>query len=196
MKTLLSIFTLSILILFGFDLSPSWAKQKPAVEIYPYDSNVYTSLRQTPENRSYQTAPSYYTQHKSQNNVLLTKPETSLTYQDFVTIADNAVNALIKQRSEHFISLISPNMLRHFGADKIERNVLSTLTPYFDEFKAFDTKMTVAPTRDSWNNEGYSFYQTFKTKSGGTKKFVIQLVIENGRIVVANLTPDISSPYK
>lgn len=190
MKTILS-FLLAVLILCGANSSLVAAKSKPAVEIYPYD-NSYTSLQRSMHTR--QDMSQYNRQ--PHNTTLLTQPEASLSYKDFMAVADQTVNALIQRDSDGFVRRVSPNMVRHFGANKIEKNVASTLIPFFQSFKSFDTKMTVAPTRDAWNNEGYSFYQTFKTKSGAEKDFVVQLVIENGRIVVANLTPDVSSPYK
>lgn len=190
MKTIFS-FLLSVVILSSVGISFAFAKSKPAVEIFPYD-NAYSSLQRSIQPRN---DMSQYTR-QPHNQAILTKPETSLSYKDFMNVADQTVNSLIQRNSDGFIHRVSPNMVRHFGAHKIEKNVVSTLIPYFQEFKSFDTKMTVAPTRDAWNNEGYSFYQTFKTKAGAEKEFVVQLVIENGRIVVANLTPDVSSPYK
>ena len=189
------------LIAISINASDAEAKKSPALEIFPYNQMTSPQFQQVqPTQQTYQqrrnfnaydTAPIVH-----QKKVIFQAPRLNLSYEDFLTYADKSVNYLIRNRSDHFIANISPNMLQYFGPEKLEQNVASTLVPYFSNFKAFEKDMTVAPTRDAWGNEGYSFYQSFLTKSGDRKKFVLQMVIEDGQIVVANLTPDIESPYQ
>ncbi len=164
--------------------APASAKKKPSLEIFPYggfgtffsgtSSATMAPVIQQAESKTLQTVDK----------------------KDFVSRADTALVHLIQGNDQQFIAAISTNMLRHFGPDKLQKNVVSALIPYFQEFKEFETKMTIVPTRDSWDNEGYSLYQSFKTKDGAKKSFLIQMIVEGEDIVVANLTPDVKSPYK
>lgn len=164
--------------------APASAKKKPSLEIFPYGgSNTFFS-----GTSSATMAPVI---QRAESKTLET-----IDKQNFVTQADTALIHLIQGNQEKFIASISTNMLRHFGPDKLQKNVVSALIPYFQQFKEFDTKMTIVPTRDSWDNEGYSLYQSFKTKDGAKKSFLIQMIVEGDAIVVANLTPDVKSPYK
>lgn len=167
--------------------TPVMAKKKPSVEIYPYGAPVsggwVQSLPETMKNPNGTHAQD-----------AVNTPNKA--YEIFTIHADQAINALISRDEEAFVNMVSPNMVNHFGYSKLKDNVISVLIPFFNNFKQFDSDLTIAPTRDAWGNEGYSFYQRFITKSGETKPFLIQLVEENGSIVVANLTPDVVSPYK
>lgn len=181
----------------------AFAKKSPDLEIFPYDKNIQPSFMKQNQRVSGYTDHSnqhrFQTQSRaSQSNqrVVFQAPNLNLSYQDFLSHADRAVNALMKNNAGRFVSMVSPNMLQYFGPEKLEMNVVSTLVPYFQDFKQFDTNMTIAPTRDAWGNEGYSFYQSFLTRGGDKKRFVLQMVIEDGQIVVANLTPDVGSPYQ
>lgn len=199
-------------------ISVAHAKKRPSLEVFPYNRQITNKAAPVMNHNGFpnrplqqnwianpqptlnmnaqpqQMAPTPYNQYSEK--VVFKAPDLKLSYEDFITHADKNVNYLIKNDNNSFLSNISPNMMQYFGPDKLEQNIASTLVPFFNDFKQFDKNMTVAPTRDAWGNEGYSFYQSFITKSGDRKKFVLQMVIEDGQIVIANLTPDIESPYQ
>lgn len=121
--------------------------------------------------------------------------EASAGFRPYYFLADKAVVALIEGKDDVFFDMTSQNLITHFTKEKVQKNVKTSLLPFFEGFQAFNEDLDVAPTTDSWGSNGYSFYQSFKNMSGETKYFLVQVVVEDGKMMIANLTPDAKTPY-
>lgn len=120
-------------------------------------------------------------------------PVTPLQYSAFKEVADRAIISLAKGNPDPFLDNVSPNMKEYFSEARIVNNTLTQVLPYFQTMARLEDQARVARTVDSWGNEGFSFYRTFVTRTGETRNFLIQIVKEDNRLVIANLTPDLQT---
>lgn len=121
--------------------------------------------------------------------------EASAGYRPYQVVADKAVLALIEGKDDVFFEMTSRNLIAHFKKEKVQKNIKESLLPFFQDFGVFNEDIDVSQTTDHWESQGYSFYQSFKTTSGETKHFLVQVVVEDGNMVIANLSPDARTPY-
>jgi hypothetical protein len=85
---------------------------------------------------------------------------------------------------------ISPNMAGRVGADAIRRNLDAKVAPFFTQAKEIGKSVTVAETTDAFGSRGYVYYMYIVAKTGERRPFVVYVVNENGRTVVANVLTD------
>lgn len=98
-----------------------------------------------------------------------------------------AVSALATGDAEAFKGLLSPNFVAVLDEATIDGVVHSQLLPFFSDFAQSGRTTYVTGTQDQFGSEGLAFYTSIINAAGDERPFVIYMVEENGRLVVANL---------
>ena len=85
---------------------------------------------------------------------------------------------------------ISPNMAGKAGVDAVRRYLSSKVAPFFMEAKEVGKSVTVATTTDAFGSRGFVYYMYMLSKTGELRPFVLYVVNEGGKTVVANVIVD------
>ncbi len=85
---------------------------------------------------------------------------------------------------------ISANMTARVGADAIRRNLTDKVVPFFAAAGSIGRSVTITQTTDAFGSRGFAYYMYIVGKSGAQRAFVLYVVDENGRMVVANILTD------
>ena len=86
-------------------------------------------------------------------------------------------------------ALISPNLARQAGRETVARVVREQFLPFFADF-ASRGPTTITRTTDQFGNRGFAYYTYAVARDGTRRPFVLYVVRENDRLVVANLLVD------
>jgi hypothetical protein len=105
-------------------------------------------------------------------------------YQELL---QQAVDLLARGDAAGFAPLLSANLRQAAGEATVTRVIREQLIPFFADFQEFGGSTTVTNATDAYGNEGLSFYKSIRTRAGAERPFVIYIVEEAGRPVVANL---------
>jgi hypothetical protein len=82
--------------------------------------------------------------------------------------------------------MISPNLRAQAGAEAVAQVVRAQVIPFFADFEKRGGT-TITQTTDQFGSQGFTYY-TYAIPAGGQPKpFVLYMVREAGRIVVANV---------
>jgi hypothetical protein len=108
----------------------------------------------------------------------------SEAYNGLVSAAESA---LVAGDADAFKGLLSPNFVAVLDEATIDGVVQSQLIPFFSDFAEPGRTTYVTNTQDQFGSEGFAFYTSILTVGGEERPFVIYMVEENGRLVVANL---------
>ncbi|QHT71201.1 hypothetical protein GXP67_33390 [Rhodocytophaga rosea] len=103
--------------------------------------------------------------------------------------AEWVVQLLISGNITGFKENFSPNFLRQLGAAEVEKVCTTIFLPFFSGAEKLSNSATVTMTTDAFGSTGYAFYLSFINQHE-EKHFVIYMVSEDNRIVVANLLPN------
>ena len=98
-----------------------------------------------------------------------------------------AVSALVAGDADAFKGLLSPNSVAVLDEETIDGVVQSQLIPSFSDFAESGRSTYITNTQDQFGSEGFAFYTSIRTARREERPFVIYMVEENGRLVVANL---------
>jgi hypothetical protein len=104
-------------------------------------------------------------------------------------MAESLVEHLIAGRATVVIGHFSPNFREHLGLSTVEWVFNEQMLPFFAGASGLGNGCTVTYTHDAFGSRGYAFYLTLKGP-GGLKPFVMYMVREDGRIVLANVVLD------
>jgi hypothetical protein len=102
-------------------------------------------------------------------------------------LLEESLTTLSDGDGEAFKRFLSPNLIARVGAEAVDTVVQQQLLPFFAGCQGFGDRTTVAHATDSDGNEGLSFYKTAIGADSAERPFVIYIVEEAGRPVVANL---------
>jgi len=102
-------------------------------------------------------------------------------------LIEEAAAALAAGDVAHFRQLLSPNLVRSNGAERIDAVIQAQMLPFFAGYRGFGNQTTILNTSDQFGSEGLSFYKTVVGADGAERPVVIYVVEEDGRPVVANL---------
>jgi hypothetical protein len=102
-------------------------------------------------------------------------------------VLEQALSALAAGDAAGFRRLLSPNLIGSNGAERIAAVIEAQMLPFFAGYQGLGKETTVLNTSDQFGNEGLSFYKTAIGADGAERPFVIYIVEEDGRPVVANL---------
>jgi hypothetical protein len=101
-------------------------------------------------------------------------------------LADWAVEKLRKGDVDAVIQQFSPNFIDYLGLQQVQSVFKKEMVPFFAGSTGLENSTTVTKTHDSFGSSGFAFYMSLNT-GGQVKPFVMYLVKENDRIVLANL---------
>lgn len=104
----------------------------------------------------------------------------------FRQVAEWAVARLRAGDAASVIGQFSPNFTQHLGQPTVERVFQEQMLPFFTGSTGLANGTTITMTHDSFGSEGFAFYLTLASPQGN-RPFVLYVVNENNRIVVANL---------
>lgn len=106
--------------------------------------------------------------------------------QPYEQLAKEVINQLIKGDIDGLRENFSPNFLNQIGSETFEKVCAEIIMPFFADAQALGNSSTVTHTTNSFGNTGFAFYWTVMTNAE-EKPFIIYMVWEDTRIVVANL---------
>jgi hypothetical protein len=87
--------------------------------------------------------------------------------------------------------LISPNMRAQAGAAAVARFLEKEIMPFFAGFPEQAGSRTITRTTDQFGSAGFTYYLYASPRGGGERRpFVVYVVNEGGRPVVANVLVD------
>jgi len=101
-------------------------------------------------------------------------------------LAEEVLRGLMQGHAAPLRSYFSTNFLNQIGIQAFEQVCAELLLPFFVTASALGQSSTITYTTDAFGNTGFAFYRTVKEDTT-EKPFIIYMVEENGRIVVANL---------
>jgi hypothetical protein len=105
----------------------------------------------------------------------------------FRKVAEQFVAAAAAGKGETLVELLSPNIKERAGADAVRSTMEGQVLPFFADHAAIGNSTTVTNTTDASGNAGFAFYMWSVPKSGEKKPFVVYVVSENGKTVIANV---------
>ena len=83
--------------------------------------------------------------------------------------------------------MISPSMRERAGEQAVRRVVAAEVLPFFADFKEIGKSVTIANTTDQFGNAGFVYYLYAMSRDAERRPFVVYVVREGGRPVVANV---------
>jgi hypothetical protein len=107
--------------------------------------------------------------------------------EPYRSLMSAAVDALARGDAVTFKGLLSPNFMAVLDEATIDAVVQSQLLPFFSDFAEPGRTTYITDAQDQFGSEGFAFYTSIITAGGEERPFVIYIVEENGRLVVANL---------
>lgn len=107
--------------------------------------------------------------------------------QEYSNLVGAAVTALASGDVEGFKSLMSPNFLAALDDATVNNVIQSQMVPFFAEFDRPGSSTFITDNTDQFGSTGFAFYTSIITTNGEERPFVIYMVEEGGRLVVANL---------
>ena len=85
---------------------------------------------------------------------------------------------------------ISPNLTARVSAPVVTRNLSDKVIPFFAGTKEVGRSVTITQTTDGFGSRGFAYYMYAVPASGAQRPFVLYVVDENGKMVVANILVD------
>ncbi|MBD0255663.1 MAG: hypothetical protein ICV83_08075 [Cytophagales bacterium] len=104
-------------------------------------------------------------------------------------LAESLVDTLIRGHVSIVLRHFSPNFRDHLGLDTVEWVFNQQMLPFFAGATGLGNSCTTTYTHDAFGSQGYAFYFTLNSPDG-EKPFVMYMVRESGRIVLANVVLD------
>jgi hypothetical protein len=128
--------------------------------------------------------------HEASVDTYLEMQEESAPFREK---AEWVVQQLISGNITGFKENFSPNFIRQLGIEEVENVCNTQFLPFFSGAEKISNSATVTMTTDAFGSIGYAFYLSVH-KENLEKPFVIYMVSEEKRIVVANLLPNKTYP--
>lgn len=85
-----------------------------------------------------------------------------------------------------FKRLLSVKLLDRLGFAATEAKLKEEVLPFFANYVPTSEGERITPTQDIFGNTGFAFYRVAVDKNGVRKPFFVQVVKEDGRLVIAN----------
>jgi hypothetical protein len=106
--------------------------------------------------------------------------------EPFNALAEEVISQLMEGDASGLRTHFSPNFLNQIGQHTFEQVCEDLLVPFFKTAHALGKSSTVTYTTNAFGSTGFAFYRTI-IEGVNEKPFIIYMVQENGRIVVANV---------
>ena len=114
----------------------------------------------------------------------LEMPERSAAFR---SVADEFIAAAKAGNGAKVEGMISPNLTARAGRDVVQRNLSQQVMPFFAELKEIGRSVTITQTTDGFGSTGFAFYMYRVPAAGDPQPFVVYVVEEGGKTVVANI---------
>jgi hypothetical protein len=164
---------------------PAFSAHEKAQQLQSWTQELLKTLEeeQAIENKlpSQQPIP-----HEASVDTYLEMQEKSAPFREK---AEWVVQQLISGNITGFKENFSPNFIRQLGMEEVENVCNTHFLPFFSGAEKISNSATVTLTTDAFGSTGYAFYLSV-LKQNIEKPFVIYMVSEDNRIVVANLLPN------
>ena len=85
---------------------------------------------------------------------------------------------------------ISPNLAARVGPEVVNRNLTDKVMPFFAAAKDVGKSVTITQTTDGFGSRGFAYYMYIVPASGSQRPFVLYVVDEKGKMVIANILVD------
>ena len=105
----------------------------------------------------------------------------------FRKVAEQFVAAAAAGKGATLVEMLSPNIKERAGADAVRSTMEGQVLPFFADHASIGNSTTITNTTDASGNAGFAFYMWSVPKSGEQKPFVVYVVNENGKTVIANI---------
>jgi hypothetical protein len=112
---------------------------------------------------------------------------TSPGAKAYETAADAAVALLVKGDVAGFKKRLSPKMIERLGEAPMEASLKNQILPFFADYERAGKTIAITETQDIFGHTGFAVYKSFLAKEGNEKPFIVYVVSEKNRLVVANL---------
>jgi hypothetical protein len=101
---------------------------------------------------------------------------------------DAFVAAAIAGDTARVATMISPSMRERAGREAVQRVVTTQVLPFFADAASLGRSVTVTNTTDQFGHTGFAYYLYATAKGSGEQRpFVLYVVAEGGKPVVANV---------
>lgn len=117
----------------------------------------------------------------------LEMPERSASFR---RVADEFIAAAADGEAAKAHGMISSNLAERAGAEVVKQNLSGQVLPFFAQLEEIGRSVTITQTTDGFGSTGFAFYMYLVPKSGEPRPFVIYVVEEKGKTVVANILVD------
>jgi hypothetical protein len=131
---------------------------------------------------------------QQESSQVIEMPEADMsTYLDmqenagpYAQLAEEVIKQLIEGNISGLRENFSLKFLNQIGYETFEKVCAEIIMPFFENARTLGNSSTVTHTTNSFGNTGFAFYRTI-IADGVEKPFIIYMVWEDTRIVVANL---------
>ncbi len=111
-------------------------------------------------------------------------PDESPGYEE---VEETFLDFAVAQDLDNMVEMVSPSGLNEHGIDTVKEYYANDVVPFFSDFVKLHNVSGIAPAWDEYGHKGISRYLYSVTKSGAVKPFAIQLLIEDGKVVVGKV---------
>ncbi len=162
---------------------PGYSQDQKAGHLQNWTQQLLETLASAPENHPSSNSSAHSPGDETPMPDYLAMQAESQPYEEMAhwlvqQLTDGALGAVIS----HF----SPNFYQQLGQHTVETVFAEQMLPFFAGSTGLGNSRTVTHTHDSFGSKGFAFYLS-RLGPDGEKPFVLYLVNENGRLVLANL---------
>jgi hypothetical protein len=108
----------------------------------------------------------------------------------FRAVADEFIAAAAAGDAAKAERMISQRLVARAGRDVVRENIAARVLPFFADLRSVARSVTVANTTDAFGASGFAYYMYMVPAAGAQRPFVIYVLDEGGRLVVANILVD------
>jgi hypothetical protein len=164
---------------------PAFSASEKAEQLQTWTQELLKTLEDERNNQPI-LPPEEPTPHEASMDTYLEMQEDSAPFREK---AEWVVQQLITGNITGFKDNFSPNFFKQLGMAEVEKVCTTYFLPFFSGAEKISNSATVTLTTDAFGSTGYAFYLSV-IKQSHEKPFVIYMVSEDNRIVVANLLPN------
>ena len=112
--------------------------------------------------------------------------EQQKDFDTFKPFIGGVLHKLLEGDSQAFVANTTECLLKKNGKQAVEdgsRDIVS----FFSDFAQLNQSISIYPSSNECGDRGFSVYNSFVTRSGATKYFVIYVVRHNSTMQIGNL---------
>jgi hypothetical protein len=113
--------------------------------------------------------------------------KTNQAAKAYAAVADSAVACLVRNDLSSFKKRLSPRMLERLGFAPMEASLKDRILPFFADYRGAGKTIAISQTQDIFGQTGFAVYKTLVAKDGTEKPFIVYVVSEKNRLVIANI---------